>query len=182
MHAAAAAHSPNPNTNPPPLFYSATAGLYASTHPPLPLPSYPDLSLVLLSSSSSSFDALLDSDTAGLPAPAVGQDAAAAILYSSGTSGRSKGVVLTHHNLISMVELFVRFEASQHTRPACDNVYSTHHHGAVVSLVAHIQGASISRSTHVYDPRSRTWASDDKMAPAHLQVLPVRRVRGEPRR
>lgn len=49
------------------------------------------------------------------------------------------------------------------------------HRGAVVSLVAHIQGASVGRSTHVYDPRSRTWASDDKMAPAHLQVLPVRR-------
>uniref|UniRef100_A0A0A9BRP6 4-coumarate--CoA ligase n=1 Tax=Arundo donax TaxID=35708 RepID=A0A0A9BRP6_ARUDO len=64
---------------------------------------------------------LMDSDSA--PAPAVGQDDAAAILYSSGTSGRSKGVVLTHRNLIATVELFVRFEASQYTTPACDNVY-----------------------------------------------------------
>ncbi|CAL4915797.1 unnamed protein product [Urochloa decumbens] len=65
---------------------------------------------------------LLDSD-APPEAPAVGQDDVAAILYSSGTGGRSKGVVLTHRNLIATVELFVRFEASQYAAPACDNVY-----------------------------------------------------------
>uniref|UniRef100_A0A0E0MB80 4-coumarate--CoA ligase n=1 Tax=Oryza punctata TaxID=4537 RepID=A0A0E0MB80_ORYPU len=71
------------------------------------------------------YHALLDPDPAGAETPEVdvGQDDAAAVLYSSGTSGRSKGVVLTHRNLIAMVELFVRFEASQYTRPACDNVY-----------------------------------------------------------
>jgi 4-coumarate--CoA ligase len=53
----------------------------------------------------------------------VGQDDAAAILYSSGTGGRSKSVVLMHRNLIATTELFVRFEASQYTQPACDNVY-----------------------------------------------------------
>nr|CAB3500033.1 unnamed protein product [Digitaria exilis] len=65
---------------------------------------------------------LLDPDLPGLPPP-VGQDDAASILYSSGTGGRSKGVVLTHRNLIATVELFVRFEASQYAAPACDNVY-----------------------------------------------------------
>jgi 4-coumarate--CoA ligase len=75
------------------------------------------------------FRALLDSSAAGagatdeFPSAEVGQDSDAAFLYSSGTSGRSKGVVLTHRNLISMVELFVRFEASQYAPPACDNVY-----------------------------------------------------------
>ncbi|CAN6288651.1 unnamed protein product [Urochloa humidicola] len=64
---------------------------------------------------------LLDFDAP--PAAAVGQDDVAAILYSSGTGGRSKGVVLTHRNLIATVELFVRFEASQYAAPACDNVY-----------------------------------------------------------
>ncbi|GJN20230.1 hypothetical protein PR202_gb07582 [Eleusine coracana subsp. coracana] len=68
------------------------------------------------------FRALLDPSAAAAP-PAVGQDDAAAILFSSGTSGRSKGVVLTHRNLIATAELFVRFEASQYPQPACDNVY-----------------------------------------------------------
>jgi len=69
------------------------------------------------------FRALLLHDTGAPAAPPVGQDDAAAILYSSGTGGRSKGVVLTHRNLIATVELFVRFEASQYAAPACDNVY-----------------------------------------------------------
>ncbi|KAM0859825.1 hypothetical protein ACQ4PT_046950 [Festuca glaucescens] len=73
------------------------------------------------------FRMLLDSSGSGateeFPSAEVGQDSDAAFLYSSGTSGRSKGVVLTHRNLISMVELFVRFEASQYAPSACDNVY-----------------------------------------------------------
>jgi 4-coumarate--CoA ligase len=61
------------------------------------------------------FRALLDSDagtTDEFPSAGVGQDATAAVLYSSGTSGQSKGVVLMHGNLIAMVELFVCFEES----------------------------------------------------------------------
>uniref|UniRef100_A0A0E0F117 4-coumarate--CoA ligase n=1 Tax=Oryza meridionalis TaxID=40149 RepID=A0A0E0F117_9ORYZ len=69
------------------------------------------------------FHALLDPETPVEVGVGVGQDDAAAVLYSSGTSGRSKGVVVTHRNLIATVELFVRFEASQYTRPARDNVY-----------------------------------------------------------
>ncbi|ONM00379.1 4-coumarate--CoA ligase-like 3 [Zea mays] len=69
------------------------------------------------------FRELLLLDSEPLPGPSVGQDDAAAILYSSGTGGRSKGVVLTHRNLIATVELFVHFEASQYAAPACDNVY-----------------------------------------------------------
>ncbi|BAH94104.1 4-coumarate--CoA ligase-like 3 [Oryza sativa Japonica Group] len=73
------------------------------------------------------FRAMLDGgggDGTETAVPVVGQDDAVAILYSSGTSGRSKGVVLTHRNLIAMTELFVRFEASQyHARGARENVY-----------------------------------------------------------
>ncbi|KAG0550059.1 hypothetical protein BDA96_01G306900 [Sorghum bicolor] len=83
------------------------------------------------------FRELLLFDSEPLMAPPVGQDDAAAILYSSGTGGRSKGVVLTHRNLIATVELFVRFEASQYAAPACDNVY------LAVLPMFHVYGLSL---------------------------------------
>lgn len=58
-----------------------------------------------------------------VPRPLVKQDDVAAIMYSSGTTGASKGVMLTHRNLIASMELFVRFEASQYEYPGSSNVY-----------------------------------------------------------
>ncbi|PRQ19050.1 putative AMP-dependent synthetase/ligase, AMP-binding enzyme domain-containing protein [Rosa chinensis] len=55
--------------------------------------------------------------------PVIMQQDTAAILYSSGTTGVSKGVLLTHGNLIATVELFVRFEASQYEYSSLKNVY-----------------------------------------------------------
>ena len=40
-----------------------------------------------------------------LPQVPVAQSDTAAILYSSGTTGRSKGVLLTHANIISIMRL-----------------------------------------------------------------------------
>ncbi|CAN6338626.1 unnamed protein product [Urochloa humidicola] len=62
------------------------------------------------------FHELLAGGEAVAPAPAVGQDDAAAILFSSGTGGRSKGAVLTHRNLIATAELFVRPETETSRR------------------------------------------------------------------
>ncbi|KAL6642614.1 hypothetical protein ACP70R_020795 [Stipagrostis hirtigluma subsp. patula] len=99
----------------------------AGNIPPLRVPVVlvpPSFRLAATAPEFAPFRELLDSEPPPAEAAlAVGQDDAAAILYSSGTGGRSKGVVLTHRNLIATVELFVRFEASQYAAPACDNVY-----------------------------------------------------------
>ncbi|EOA16327.1 hypothetical protein CARUB_v10004477mg [Capsella rubella] len=58
-----------------------------------------------------------------VPKPLIKQDDVAAVMYSSGTTGASKGVLLTHRNLIASMELFVRFEASQYEYPGSSNVY-----------------------------------------------------------
>lgn len=71
------------------------------------------------------------------PRPMIKQQDTAAIMYSSGTTGMSKGVVLTHTNFIAMVELFVRFEASQYDYSSLDNVF------LAVLPMFHIYGLSL---------------------------------------
>uniref|UniRef100_A0A2N9H698 4-coumarate--CoA ligase n=1 Tax=Fagus sylvatica TaxID=28930 RepID=A0A2N9H698_FAGSY len=71
------------------------------------------------------------------PRPVIKQQDTAAIMYSSGTTGMSKGVVLTHGNFIAMLELFVRFEASQYTYSSLDSVFL-----AVVPMF-HIYGQAL---------------------------------------
>uniref|UniRef100_A0A1J3F3W2 4-coumarate--CoA ligase n=1 Tax=Noccaea caerulescens TaxID=107243 RepID=A0A1J3F3W2_NOCCA len=69
------------------------------------------------------FYAIIKGDFGLVPKPLIKQDDVAAIMYSSGTTGVSKGVLLTHRNLIATMELFVRFEASQYEYPGSSNVY-----------------------------------------------------------
>ncbi|XP_057802022.1 4-coumarate--CoA ligase-like 6 isoform X2 [Salvia miltiorrhiza] len=90
-----------------------------------------------LSSDGSVFHKLISSDPAMAPMPRIAQQDTAAILYSSGTTGRSKGVMLSHGNFIAMIELFVRFEASLYDYPSSENVYL-----AVVPMF-HVYGLSL---------------------------------------
>ncbi|XP_028759449.1 4-coumarate--CoA ligase-like 6 [Neltuma alba] len=71
------------------------------------------------------------------PRPVIKQEDKAAIMYSSGTTGVSKGVILTHKNFVSMVELFVRFEASQYEYSSSKNVF------LAVLPMFHIYGLSL---------------------------------------
>ncbi|CAK9136058.1 unnamed protein product [Ilex paraguariensis] len=85
----------------------------------------------------SAFYKLLSGSPSLAPSPKINQQDTAAVLYSSGTTGSCKGVVLTHRNFIAMIELFVRFEASQYDYLNTKNVYL-----AVVPMF-HIYGVSL---------------------------------------
>ncbi|GLT80630.1 hypothetical protein SLA2020_520610 [Shorea laevis] len=85
----------------------------------------------------STFYDLISGDYGMPPKPVIRQQDTAAIMYSSGTTGVSKGVVLSHGNFIAMVELFVRFEASQYEYSPSTNVY------LAVLPMFHIYGLSL---------------------------------------
>ncbi|CAI9114624.1 OLC1v1015384C1 [Oldenlandia corymbosa var. corymbosa] len=74
-------------------------------------------------SKDSAFFKLISSDPNLAPRPKIRQQDAAAILYSSGTTGACKGTVLSHRNFIASVVLFVRFEASTYADSPSSNVY-----------------------------------------------------------
>lgn len=85
----------------------------------------------------STFHWLISGDPDCCPRPVINQHDVAAIMYSSGTTGSTKAVVLTHGNFIAMVETFVRFEASLYENSGSENVY------LAVLPMFHIYGLSL---------------------------------------
>ncbi|KAG9139989.1 hypothetical protein Leryth_010519 [Lithospermum erythrorhizon] len=69
------------------------------------------------------FNKIISSNPNLAPKYKINQEDTAAIMFSSGTTGGCKGVVLTHKNFIAMMALFVRFEAFQYKELPSDNVY-----------------------------------------------------------
>ncbi|XP_057978094.1 4-coumarate--CoA ligase-like 6 [Malania oleifera] len=83
------------------------------------------------------FNKLISGNFGVVSRPVINQQDTAAIMSSSGTTGVSKGVVLTHGNFIAMIELFVRFEASQYENLPSENVY------LAILPMFHIYGLSL---------------------------------------
>ncbi|XP_054824074.1 4-coumarate--CoA ligase-like 6 [Prosopis cineraria] len=103
----------------------------------IPLIGVPENMKELKCSDFSVFYNLVSGSSDLFPRPVIKQEDRAAIIYSSGTTGVSKGVVLTHKNFVSMVKLFVRFEASQYEYSSSKNVF------LAVLPMFHIYGLSL---------------------------------------
>lgn len=108
--------------------------------------------------------------------PLIRQDDMAAIVYSSGTTGVSKGVVLTHRNLIAMVELFVKFEASQYSFLGSENVYLAslpmfHIYGMSLFLLGLLALGSEVVVMQRFNPNEAVRAID-KYQVSHFPVVP----------
>ena len=77
-----------------------------------------------------------------LPTVEVAQDDAAAILYTSGTTGRSKGAVLTHGNLASNVQVLHQAWRWREDDVLLHALPMFHAHGLFVALHCALLGAS----------------------------------------
>uniref|UniRef100_A0A7I4CUJ2 4-coumarate--CoA ligase n=1 Tax=Physcomitrium patens TaxID=3218 RepID=A0A7I4CUJ2_PHYPA len=80
------------------------------------------------------YSELLRTDTNGVPRIQISQDDIAALLYSSGTTGLSKGVVVTHRNFISCSCLY---------NSGVDEVFSSDHVLLVLLPMFHVYGLAI---------------------------------------
>ncbi|KAI7733518.1 hypothetical protein M8C21_027322 [Ambrosia artemisiifolia] len=124
----------------------------------------------------SCFHKLISPNYNSLPPRTISQDDTAAILFSSGTTGASKGVVLTHKNLISAVELFVRFEASQYANNNEANTYLAiipmfHIYGLTLFTLGILSLGSSIVVMNKFDPNVMVRAID-KYNVTHFPVVP----------
>ncbi|GLJ46666.1 hypothetical protein SUGI_0983590 [Cryptomeria japonica] len=83
------------------------------------------------------FAELIEDHSWELPAVKIRQEDTAALLYSSGTTGVSKGVIITHRNLISMIILLIRFVLAEAGTNGWELVY------LAVLPMFHVYGLSV---------------------------------------
>ncbi|MDR0559145.1 MAG: AMP-binding protein [Prevotellaceae bacterium] len=71
-------------------------------------------------------------------------DSTASIVYTSGTTGKSKGVVLTHHNLISQIKMTLKIEPVNETSVFLSILPLPHtYEGSLGFLLPFLAGASV---------------------------------------
>jgi long-chain acyl-CoA synthetase len=81
---------------------------------------------------------------AGLASPEVQPDDLAAIVYTSGTTGHSKGVMLTHRNLVYNAKDTLRIQPVVHTDRLLSVLPLPHtYEGTIGFIIPIIQGASV---------------------------------------
>ena len=111
--------------------------------------------------------AIWKGDSATLAAPVIDGDDLALILYTSGTTGRSKGAMLTHNNLMATITGLLAAWAWGHTDRLLLCLPLFHTHGLVVGMLCGLAaGAQISLRAR-FDARQAV----DEMANNHGPTL-----------
>ncbi len=97
------------------------------------------------------FDALLSEDVPGIPPVAVDEEDTAVILYTSGTTGRPKGAMLTHLNIIHSVMHFEHAMAFGQGERAILTVPASHVTGLVANILTMVRVAGCSIIMREFD-------------------------------
>lgn len=113
-----------------------------------------------------------DQDPAGFDLPDVSEDDDAMLLYTSGTTGRPKGVVLSHKNMVAGG----RYTAMAHELTPEDRALCTlpvyHINGAVVTVVAPLVSGGSVVMPHKFS-KSRFWSLLSDYACTWFSVVPT---------
>jgi malonyl-CoA/methylmalonyl-CoA synthetase len=87
-------------------------------------------------------DDVVDGAAPGLPAPRLAPDATASVQYTSGTTGRPKGAVLTHGNVLAHLRSLVIAWGWRHDDVLCHSLPLAHGHGRNGVFTALLTGAT----------------------------------------
>lgn len=90
------------------------------------------------------FEVLLDETAAGIPPAVVDEEDTAVILYTSGTTGRPKGAMLTHLNIVHSAMHFEQSMVFEQGERAVLTVPASHVTGLVANLLTMIRVAGCS--------------------------------------
>lgn len=116
-------------------------------------------------------------DSATLAAPVIDGDDVALILYTSGTTGRSKGAMLTHNNLMATITGLLAAWAWEHTDRLLLCLPLFHTHGLVVGMLCGLAaGAQISLRAR-FDARQAVDEMANNQGPTLFFGVPTMYVR-----